>query len=137
MSYLIFNKNKLAKTILDLVDEASKKAAKNVDFGGTLTFDGQTYQTNFGYFVSNMSPSLVVPLESFDIERIISFLNFAEIQGLSKNSFIGIWFESISGKIFLDISNHVITKKDAIKIGRQNFQISIFCNKTQSVIYLK
>lgn len=46
-----------------------------------------------------------------------------------ENKYLGTWIDKSDGKVYLDVSTHVKSKSEAIKLGKQYDQIAIWDNK--------
>ena len=95
--------------------------------GATLTTNFHAVTFNGGYQVS-VEDYAVIKVR--DLRK--SFLNY-----LIKSTYlyVGVWIEN--GNAYIDISQNFKTKKDAMKIAKENNQISIYDWKNQKVVYCK
>lgn len=95
--------------------------------GATLTTNFNAVTFGGGYQVS-VEDYAVIKVR--DLRK--SFLEY-----LIKNTYlyVGVWIEN--GNAYIDISQNFKTKKDAMKIAKENNQISIYDWKNQKVVYCK
>lgn len=126
-------------TLADAIEECNKKyleliiwnASKNK--GITYSLNDNTFNPNEGYSVSMKGcevKSLVLTARLLaDYIKMHSYL-------LSQDgNFLGIWADG--GLWYLDVTNVVSDKQDAIKLGIANEQLAIFDNKNKVAINIK
>jgi hypothetical protein len=94
-----------------------------------------------GYMVSHESPSVAINAKEFFAgngevgkQAILDFMNANGDMLAQKGNYLGGWHDPESGKVFLDVSTNVSTKQQAVDLGRQNNQISIYDVKGGSTI---
>lgn len=99
------------------------------DGGATLTPNGSPVLYKRGYQVSKKDCYIL----TLNRRQIASA--FDSVKKLCKRSdCVGLWIDG--DKIYIDISEHINSKKQAIEQGRKNKQISIFDWATGDCIYL-
>jgi hypothetical protein len=126
-------------TLAEAIEECNKKyleliiwnASKNK--GITYDLNHNTFNPNYGYSVSMKGcevKSLVLTARLLaDYIKMHSYLLSQD------NNFLGIWADG--GKWYLDVTNVVLDKQDAIKLGIANEQLAIFDNKNKVAINIK
>ena len=96
--------------------------------GATLSKAGLTMNFPSGYQVS-IKDLLIVPIYKLRMRDIKSMLN-----DLDRGDCLGIWIDG--GKAYVDKSQWLIRKRDAMRIGKRNKQISIWSWKEKKAVYL-
>ena len=94
--------------------------------GATLDANGNAITYKNGYQVS-IKDIAIIKLYKLRKSHIIELLN--------NNYNLGVWIENKN--VYLDYSIRIANKKDAIKTGKANNQISIYNWKNGDCIYLK
>ena len=107
------------KTLLQIIDNG----------GATLSKNG--LQVNFlrGYQVSKKDG---YQLKTKEFEKILRSVNYL-LSRVNGDEFVGIWIDS--GVAYIDISEHINSKKTALRVGRERAQISIFDWQNGDCIY--
>ena len=86
--------------------------------GATINYNGDRVQMKSGYQVSKHD-LVIVPVEDFNkyiIKALVEMLS-------SRSEYLGVWVDN--GKVYIDISCRVATKRDAMQMGRELNQLSI------------
>ena len=86
--------------------------------GATINCYGERVQMKSGYQVSKHD-LVVMPAEEFNkyiIKALVAML-------ASRGEYLGVWVDG--GKVYVDISCRVATKRDAMQMGRDLNQLSI------------
>lgn len=96
--------------------------------GITLDNNGNMVDSNKGYQVS-VRDMEIIKVRDMRKKHLVELLTSIE-----KNSCLGVWIEK--GLAYIDNSKTIATKKEAVKIGKKNKQISIFGWNKKEVIYL-
>lgn len=86
--------------------------------GATLNKAGESLSYARGYQVSEKD-LLIIPAYKLTKKQLIKMLN-----ELADGKCLGVWIDS--GKAYVDCSEYVSTKKQALKLGKQRKQISIW-----------
>lgn len=108
-----------------------KNLKKIIDLGGaTLDTNGDPVSYASGWQVSKKD---LYTLDLVNFQNIVATIN-KEIKKLSNGDHLGLWVED--QKIYIDLSIRIKNKKQAIKFGRDNKQISIFGWKSKKCFYL-
>lgn len=95
--------------------------------GITLCYNGIEHKSYSGYQVSKQD-LFITPVYKLRMRDIKNALN-----RLAATEYLGIWIEN--GKAYVDISETIRTKREAIKVGKQRKQISIYGWKQQTCYY--
>lgn len=82
-----------------------------------------------GYCVSIQDGAIIANLS---IKKINKYLKKAR----KKKTLLGIWFNTKNKKFYLDFSQIIQDKKEALKVARENKQLAIFDLKNKQDIYL-
>lgn len=94
--------------------------------GATLDENGNALSFNKGYQVS-IKDLLII--KAYKLRK-------STIKAMLANDYnLGIWIEN--GIAYIDYSQNFTRKRDALRIGKRNNQISIYDWKNQAVIYCK
>lgn len=95
--------------------------------GATINKYGKMVNLKSGYQVSkkDLYTCKVDELTQSDIDKVVKNLNRGE--------YAGLWIEN--GVVYVDISERVATKRDALAVGKARNQISIFNWKKGDCIY--
>ena len=86
--------------------------------GATFNYNGERVQMKSGYQVSKQD-LVIVPIADFNkylIKALIEMLG-------GRGEYLGVWVDG--GKVYVDISCRVATKRDAMQMGRDLNQLSI------------
>jgi hypothetical protein len=86
--------------------------------GATFNYNGERVQMKSGYQVSKQD-LVIVPIADFNkylIKALVEMLG-------GRGEYLGVWVDS--GKVYVDISCRVATKRDAMQMGRDLNQLSI------------
>ena len=86
--------------------------------GCTLNKQGESVFYAKGYQVSEKD-LLIIPAYKLRKKQLIELLN-----SLSEGQYLGVWIDG--GKAYIDCSEYVSTKKQALKLGKQRKQISVW-----------
>lgn len=107
--------------------------------GGTIpVVVGQVSPTS-GYAVALESRELQISFESeFEvIENAYAYVDGNKhYAGWYPNGYLGVWYDIDSNVVFLDVTLVVPEKAQALELGRENKQISIYDFNKKEVIYL-
>ena len=93
---------------------------KNVKLnkGATLNKAGESLSYTRGYQVSEKD-LLIIPAYKLTKKQLIAMLN-----ELTDGKCLGVWIDG--GKAYIDCSEYVSTKKQALRLGKQRKQISVW-----------
>ena len=94
--------------------------------GATLNKQGESLSYSKGYQVSEKD-LLIIPAYKLRKSQLIDMLNALEV-----GKCLGVWIDS--GKAYIDCSEYISTKREALKLGRQRKQISIWGWKASEAI---
>ena len=86
--------------------------------GATINCYGERVQMKSGYQVSKQD-LLIIPADNLNkliLKELIKKL-------VSRGEYLGVWVDN--GKVYIDISCRVATKRDAMQMGRDLNQLSI------------
>ena len=102
------------------------------ELGGTFNFDAVPQKFETGYLASYKTPSIVFKESKFpkvfELSEMIKKLYFKA----SSSDFIGFWVNE--GKIYIDLTRHIVDKKPAILFGINQDQIAIWdCEKNKLI----
>ena len=86
--------------------------------GATLDKQGNPMAYAKGYQVSEKD-LLIIPAYKLTKKQLIKMLN-----ELADGKCLGVWIDG--GKAYVDCSEYVSTKKQALKLGKQRKQISVW-----------
>ena len=96
--------------------------------GATLTKSGLNIDWSRGYQVS-VQDLAIMPVRELRAKYIKSLL-----ATLERGEALGVWIDK--GKAYVDKSVYVRTKREAMRLGKKNKQISIFNWSTKEAVYL-
>ena len=96
--------------------------------GATINKNGVAVTLKSGYQVSkrDLGRCFINDFTDKMIDEIVAY-------GLKRGEYAGFWIEN--GMVYVDISCRVATKKDALAIGKQNNQISVYDWKNNACVY--
>ena len=94
--------------------------------GATLSKQGESLSYSKGYQVSEKD-LLIIPAYKLRKSQLIDMLN-----ALDSGKCLGVWIDN--GKAYIDCSEHIATKREALKLGKQRNQISIWGWKASEAI---
>lgn len=86
--------------------------------GATINYNGERVQMKSGYQVSKQD-LVIVPIADFNkylIKALVEMLG-------GRGEYLGVWVDN--GKVYVDISCRVATKRDAMQMGRDLNQLSV------------
>ena len=86
--------------------------------GATLNKAGESLSYARGYQVSEKD-LLIIPAYKLTKKQLIAMLN-----ELADGKCLGVWIDG--GKAYIDCSEYVSTKKQALRLGKQRKQISVW-----------
>lgn len=90
------------------------------DGGATLRRDGVAVKYNSGYQVSRRDCYIIDITATEELANAVNTV----LSMLNRGEFCGIWIND--GKAYIDISVRIADKAEALKIGRELNQISIY-----------
>lgn len=94
--------------------------------GGTLNSNGEIVTYVRGYQVSHRD-LYIIPVYKMRKSFVIWCLAC-----LKENEHLGLWVDN--NKVYIDLSEHIATKKEAMRLGRKRKQLSIFNWRTGDCI---
>lgn len=97
--------------------------------GATLNGSGRAVSYRRGYQVSKKDCYILNARHTNKILRAVNSL----LNGLRPGEFCGLWVDG--GRVYVDISERITSKREALKIGRERAQISIFDWRAAACIY--
>lgn len=97
--------------------------------GATLDEHGRAVDFAQGYQVSKRD---CFTLSVRHTNKILQAVRSVLVD-LKAGEFCGIWVDG--GRVYVDVSERIARKRDALKIGRERAQISVFDWRTKSAIY--
>ena len=86
--------------------------------GATFNYNGERVQMKSGYQVSKQD-LVIVPIADFNKYLIKALVEMLDGRG----EYLGVWVDN--GKVYVDISCRVATKRDAMQMGRDLNQLSV------------
>jgi hypothetical protein len=98
--------------------------------GGTVSLTSDSLPTN-GYYVGGASWTLVIQPEKLNASHLSSF--FADHPHAE---YIGWWIHHTTGRVYIDVSTHVPERLDAIRLGAQRGEFSIYDIDNNGEIYM-
>jgi hypothetical protein len=113
--------------------ELAQDLLKQVMNDGGFTYWTTGVPTDTGYMVAKQGTELILDLGDDLAVVITEIANFITRNYMSGHS-IGGWYED--GKLYLDVSNWVADKQQAILIGIANKQLAIYEIHTANCINL-
>lgn len=97
------------------------------------------YNPKSGYMVATSGHEVVIPLKQFHNASLAGYIaekSAILLSGISNTSlFLGAWVDG--DKVYLDISEKVEDRQDAVKIGIERKQLAIWDNANGKEIRLK
>lgn len=99
------------------------------DGGATLDESGRTVDFARGYQVSKRDCFTLSVRHTNKILRAVRSV----LASLTAGEYCGIWVDG--GRVYVDISERIPRKRDALKIGRERAQISVFDWRTGAAIF--
>lgn len=99
------------------------------DGGATLDASGAAVSFRRGYQVSRKDCFV---LNVRNVNKILRAVR-SVLASLTAGEYCGIWVDG--GRVYVDISERIARKRDALKIGRERAQISVFDWRTGAAIY--
>ena len=126
-------------TLAEAINQCNKKyleliiwnASKNK--GITYDLNHNTFNPNYGYSVS--MKGCEVKSMVLTVELLADYIKMHSYLLNEEGNFLGIWAEN--GLWYLDVTNVVMDKQDAIKLGIDNEQLAIFDNANKVAINIK
>ena len=97
--------------------------------GATLDGSGRAVSFRRGYQVSKKDCYI---LNTRHTNKILKAVN-GILNSLKPGEFCGVWVDG--GRVYVDISERIPRKRDALKIGRERAQISVFDWRTGAAIF--
>ena len=97
--------------------------------GATLDDSGRPVSFRRGYQVSKKDCYI---LNARHTNKILKAIN-GILNDLKPGEFCGLWVDG--GRVYVDISERIPRKRDALKIGRERAQISVFDWRTGAAIF--
>lgn len=99
------------------------------DGGATLDASGAAVSFRRGYQVSRKDCYTLNVRNTNKILRAVRSV----LASLTAGEYCGIWVDG--GRVYVDVSERITNKRDALKIGRERAQISVFDWRTGAAIY--
>lgn len=99
------------------------------DGGATLDEHGRAVDFARGYQVSKRDCYTLSVRHTGKILRAVRSV----LASLTAGEYCGIWVDG--GRVYVDVSERIARKRDALKIGRERAQISVFDWRTGAAIY--
>lgn len=99
------------------------------DGGATLDASGAAVSFRRGYQVSRKD---CYTLNVRNVNKILRAVR-SVLSDLKAGEFCGIWVDG--GRVYVDISERISRKRDALKIGRERAQISVYDWRTGAAIF--
>ena len=99
------------------------------DGGATLDASGAAVSFRRGYQVSRKDCFVLNVRNTNKILRAVRSV----LASLTAGEYCGIWVDG--GRVYVDVSERITNKRDALKIGRERAQISVFDWRTGAAIY--
>lgn len=99
------------------------------DGGATLDASGAAVSFRRGYQVSRKD---CYTLNVRNVNKILRAVR-SVLASLTAGEYCGIWVDG--GRVYVDVSERITRKRDALKIGRERAQISVFDWRTGAAIY--
>ena len=99
------------------------------DGGATLDASGAAVSFRRGYQVSRKDCFV---LNVRNVNKILRAVR-SVLASLTAGEYCGIWVDG--GRVYVDISERISRKRDALKIGRERAQISVFDWRTGAAIF--
>lgn len=99
------------------------------DGGATLDASGAAVSFRRGYQVSRKDCYTLSVRHTGKILRAVRSV----LSDLKAGEYCGIWVDD--GRVYVDISERIPRKRDALKIGRERTQISVYDWRTGAAIY--
>lgn len=99
------------------------------DGGATLDASGAAVSFRRGYQVSRKDCFV---LNVRNVNKILRAVR-SVLASLTAGEYCGIWVDG--GRVYVDVSERIARKRDALKIGRERAQISVFDWRTGAAIY--
>lgn len=97
--------------------------------GATLDDSGRPVSFRRGYQVSKKDCYI---LNARHTNKILKAIN-GILNSLKPGEFCGLWVDG--GRVYVDISERITRKRDALKIGRERAQISVYDWRTGAAIF--
>lgn len=97
--------------------------------GATLDDSGRPVSFKRGYQVSKKDCFVLSVKHTNKILKAVNGI----LNGLKPGEFCGLWVDG--GRVYVDISERIPNKREALKIGRERAQISIFDWRAAACIY--
>ena len=97
--------------------------------GATLSASGRPVSFRRGYQVSARD---CFTLDAANVEKIAAAVN-SLLSEIGKNQFVGVWIDG--GRAYIDISERIANRRDALRIGRERGQISIYAWAAGACLY--
>lgn len=110
-----------------------KKLIKEIikNGGATLTSTLENADLKNGYMVSEVGAEKTFTLDEVEeIEKTL--IEYAE--KISTNQYVGAWVDN--NKLYIDISRHYKSQKQALKVGADNKQLAIYDVANAESIYI-
>lgn len=96
--------------------------------GATLNKNGENCALRSGYQMS-VRDLMIIPVYALRKKALAELLT-----QLNRGEYLGVWIDN--GKAYIDISKRIPTKRQAIEDGIANNQLSVYCWKNNSVLWL-
>ncbi len=97
--------------------------------GATLNGNGRPVNYRRGYQVSKKDCFVLSVKHTNKILKAVNGI----LNGLKPGEFCGVWVDG--GRVYVDISERITSKRAALKLGRERAQISIFDWRASACIY--
>ena len=118
--------------------QCNKLASKIISYyfageqGATFNFDSIPQKFETGFLASYKAPSIILSEQKIpsinELREMIKKLYFKA----SSSDYVGFWVNE--GKIYIDLTRHIVSKKSAILFGLSNDQIAIWdCKNNESI----
>lgn len=97
--------------------------------GATLNKSGAAVSFKRGYQVSARDCFI---LDAENVERIAETVS-GLLHEIARGQFVGIWIDG--GRAYIDISERIPNKADALRVGKERGQISVYAWSSGACLY--
>ena len=97
--------------------------------GATLNKSGAAVSFRRGYQVSARD---CFTLDAENVERIAAAVS-GLLQEIGRGQFVGVWIDG--GRAYIDISERIPNKADALRVGKERGQISVYAWSSGACLY--
>lgn len=119
---------------MDIMDKVLESVATTG--GASINMASGSAPTN-GYMVSRAGSEVVMPRDDLTRETVEEFAQAYEEELDFTGAYLGIWEDSDTGLVYLDISDNLDSLDTAVALGVERDQLAIYAVESEETIRVR